>query len=269
MSSLSSCALLLWLLAPAGGATVAEPVPVVVALPTDGFEEDRAAFEDALIDWEDLLDETEDRKEKRRLRKEHPAGSFADRMRAHAAAGEARAAEWLLEYLTKLGLRRSEREELRLELYDLLLQVKGPADLRTRTLERIFSDGALKRAVGLDGLERIVERFVEGESDPDQRGRAWLRLAGKLGSSKDETNVGRAVELLKRLLGGGPEGSDTGTTTLSGKDRKDAELLLFRLEHLRVGGIAPDFTGKTVDGEVVSLADFSGRVTVLDFFGFW
>jgi len=267
-SLLPSCALLLSLLGPAAGATVAEPGPVVVALPAD-FEEDLAEFENALIDWEDLLDETEDRKEKRRLRKEHPAGAFDDRMRAHAAAGEARAAEWLLEYLTKLGLRRSEREELRLELYDLLLQVKGPSDLRARTLERIFSDGALRRAVGLDGLERLVERFADREPDSDLRGRAWLRLAGKLGTSKEEELVGRAVEILKRLLGTEPKEGDAETITLTGKDRKDAELLLFRLEHLRVGAIAPGFTGKTIDGEAVSLADFSGRVTVLDFFGFW
>jgi peroxiredoxin len=33
--------------------------------------------------------------------------------------------------------------------------------------------------------------------------------------------------------------------------------------------MAPDFTGKTVDGFEFDLSDYKGKVVLLDFYGFW
>ena len=33
--------------------------------------------------------------------------------------------------------------------------------------------------------------------------------------------------------------------------------------------VPPDFTGKTIEGEVISLYANRGKVTVIDFWGFW
>ena len=35
------------------------------------------------------------------------------------------------------------------------------------------------------------------------------------------------------------------------------------------GKIAPTFLGKSIDGFEFSLEDYRGKVTVLDFYGFW
>jgi len=247
------------------------PVAARVLISAD-FDADLAAFEVEMDAWKDLLDDTEDRAEKRALRKNHPAEAFTESMRAHFAAGEVRAADWCLENLKDLGLKRKDREVLRLELYDALIEASAP-EIRERTLERMLKDSSLARALNFAGLEERVMRFNAHETDSNQRGRAIYLLSAKFARSRDEAESVRAVKMLQDLLAA-PSGADspasaTPVATLSSKTRKEAEKLLFAVEHLEVGKIAPDFTGKTIDGEAVSLADTRGDVTVLSFFGFW
>lgn len=44
---------------------------------------------------------------------------------------------------------------------------------------------------------------------------------------------------------------------------------IFRVRHLRIGMKAPELEGKDVDGKPIRLADFAGKVVVLEFWGFW
>ena len=44
---------------------------------------------------------------------------------------------------------------------------------------------------------------------------------------------------------------------------------IFIAENLQIGMVAPNFEAVDVDGEPISLADYRGKVTVLDFWGFW
>ncbi len=45
--------------------------------------------------------------------------------------------------------------------------------------------------------------------------------------------------------------------------------LLFAARNLQIGDVAPNMIGKDHDGNDISLSDFAGKVTVLDFWGFW
>jgi AhpC/TSA family len=36
-----------------------------------------------------------------------------------------------------------------------------------------------------------------------------------------------------------------------------------------IGATAPEITGKDLDGKVMKLSEFRGKVVVLDFWGFW
>ncbi len=42
-----------------------------------------------------------------------------------------------------------------------------------------------------------------------------------------------------------------------------------RVEQLKIGAIAPDFTSQTLDGKDVKLSDFRGKVVILDFWATW
>ena len=49
-------------------------------------------------------------------------------------------------------------------------------------------------------------------------------------------------------------------------ERREA---LPHVERLQLGMTAPEIVGKDIDGNDMKLSDFKGKVTVLDFWGFW
>jgi hypothetical protein len=50
---------------------------------------------------------------------------------------------------------------------------------------------------------------------------------------------------------------------------KEAEHVLFALEHLQIGSPAPEIEATDVDGVAFKLSGYRGQVVVLDFWGFW
>jgi len=44
---------------------------------------------------------------------------------------------------------------------------------------------------------------------------------------------------------------------------------VFKVERLQIGMVAPEIVGKDIDGNDMKLSDFKGKVTVIDFWGFW
>lgn len=44
---------------------------------------------------------------------------------------------------------------------------------------------------------------------------------------------------------------------------------LFVMTKLRIGQVAPDFSGANVDGVELKLSDYRGKITVVEFWGFW
>jgi len=254
---------------PAHAGNAAQPLSAVAPAVGD-FSADKEAFDIALSTWKTKLKVTTDRAEKRALRKAHPAVKFAARMRAHVTAGDLSAAEWCLEYLKDMDLKRSDREDLRVELYSSLIASTDSAQ-RERTLKRMMNDSQLLRGAGLEGLEGIVRQFIEKEPNPELRGQAMFKLAARFATRGNDRQKAWAEETLAALISGTSTASDGEPIemTLSAGDRAEAEKFLFALQHLAIGRMAPDFDGKTIDGEPVSLANARGKVTVIDFFGFW
>ena len=44
---------------------------------------------------------------------------------------------------------------------------------------------------------------------------------------------------------------------------------LFELDHLQVGQVAPEIIGTAIDGNLMQLSAFRGKVVLLDFWGDW
>ena len=44
---------------------------------------------------------------------------------------------------------------------------------------------------------------------------------------------------------------------------------IFELEHLQIGHVAPEIIGKKIDGNLMQLSAFRGKVVLLDFWGDW
>jgi hypothetical protein len=54
-----------------------------------------------------------------------------------------------------------------------------------------------------------------------------------------------------------------------GQFAANAERTLYEIDHLQVGMQAPDFETTDSDGVPFKLSDYRGKVTVVDFWGFW
>jgi hypothetical protein len=55
----------------------------------------------------------------------------------------------------------------------------------------------------------------------------------------------------------------------NGSLAKTAERDLFEVQHLSIGCEAPEITSEDIDGVEFSLADYRGKIVVLDFWGNW
>jgi hypothetical protein len=102
------------------------------------------------------------------------------------------------------------------------------------------------------GLARLAE-----SPHADVRARALQSQAERLLERDGTDDAARAVlqRLLREHPGSGPA--------------QEAEGLLFQLDHLRVGQVAPDREAVDADGGSFRLSDYRGRVVLLVFWGFW
>ena len=50
---------------------------------------------------------------------------------------------------------------------------------------------------------------------------------------------------------------------------KSAPNLIFQIDNLQVGKVAPDIEGEDADGVKFKLSDYRGNVVVIDFWGWW
>ena len=120
--------------------------------------------------------------------------------------------------------------------------------------------GGLAAGLGVERTRRLYEAWIQGTGD---RARA-LALRYELGKlllieyGEDEVKGSEALAMLREVQEADPEGLGR---------RIEGEIN--RLLYLRLGAVAPDFEGVTVDGETFRLSDYRGKVTVVDFWGFW
>jgi len=95
---------------------------------------------------------------------------------------------------------------------------------------------------------------------------AMFALGAKLMEGVDEVAKKRARALLVEL---GEKYADVKGSRGEITYAQMAEGMLFELDHLQIGMLAPDMEGIDVDGVKFKLSDFRGKVTVVDFWGYW
>ena len=259
------------LLAALAAAAATFPAPVASASPgLDAGVSPRSEVEDAYAtlceeytlavgSWKRDVRDAEDAKARRDLRAAHPAKEFLAMFTELADGGDGRALLWIIENVDDTGGTSAARSTLRMETYERLLGEHVPGALLDDICDAMFGDRKLRSNVGIEGLEGYTKRILAHVEDPTQRATVRYGLARVLAGSKVPAESERGVKLLEELLAQHPDLPWS----------KAAEDLLFEMRFLRVGCIAPDFTGRTVDGDPVRLSDYRGRVVVLDFFGFW
>ncbi len=117
-----------------------------------------------------------------------------------------------------------------------------------------------------DKVMALLEALREKSPHTKVQAAATFSLGALLMQSEGEEAKARArkllVELSEKFAGvSGGRGDKTYAQRAAG--------LLFELDHLAVGMVAPDMEALDVDGVKFKLSDFRGKVTVVDFWGYW
>jgi hypothetical protein len=196
-----------------------------------------------------------DKAQSRALRKQDPVADFWQRFEALDAAGEGRAVVWMALHADELGEPRKATAERKRALLARVL-----ADWTTQPWIR-DSLGELvreKRWLEEEGVRSLLTAVHERNTDAATRADAGSRLATRLLRKKGgDPERGKAI--LKTIVA---EAADPELTA-------NAETRLYKLEVLGTGCVAPDFETVDQHGETFRLADYRGKVVVLDFWGFW
>lgn len=170
--------------------------------------------------------------------------------------GSAAATLWCLEYLDAVSApdpraSGSEGGARRVELYRRLIDQTGDDRVSARdALARLVADA---RELGADVAVEIARELGLRAADDEIRAGALVARARILVEIEHDVERARALydEVLARY----------GKTAAAG----DARNGCWRLEHLAIGSVAPDFTTYDAFGNELRLSDFRGQVTVVRF----
>lgn len=181
---------------------------------------------------------------------QHPAETYHPRFRRLAKAGSIDAAFWCL---------NSGRAGVFGDFVELLgLAVSGaPGDERLG----VVLSGLHKQVPGPSAeLLEVLDAYA-ASAPGDELGYAALRAKGTVLTMdpSDADGMEEGLALLEGLL----------ELDVSFPGKEEIPGQLFRLKNLAVGMMAPDWTATDIDGQPIALSDYRGKVTILDFWGFW
>ena len=223
----------------------------------DSFQELSEQYESAVKQWRSDLRATEDAKEKRELRKLHPAREFYPRFAALLEGGELQAALWMIENLRQSGRSRAESQKAMGELYVRILTGDlSDFELLERTAERLVKD---RKKLEPEYSTQLLSQAFERAEVPETKallGYSLGRLYGRLGGEENQARSSAWMERMEKEF----------ADTVYGARASEQ---LFEQRHLSVGVAAPDFTGQSIDGDEIKLSEQRGKIVVVDFFGFW
>jgi hypothetical protein len=241
-----------WTLAPTSAdATPRDPAVLEEPGADDGFEALAAEYEAAEDAYQRELRRLRG-DEREELARRHPAVAFWPRFQRLSDAGDGRALFWMARSARDRHESSEAGREATRKLYAELLRTYAQEDWFGEVVEQLPRERiVLGEEVVNDGLRQVIG----DHADRNVQARAMVVLAGELKRSKDPEERAEAEELLRAAA---EEYADTEAGAKVAKELR-----------LEVGGLAPDFTGKTSDGYGFELSDYRGKVVLLDFYGFW
>jgi len=212
--------------------------------------------------WLEFRREASGPEERAELAAAFPLDEFAGELTAlarEAPGTELAARAWL--DLFRLACLLDERELYGASLERLLADHLRSPLMAGLTLELVYGAPQWSAPRAAEALRTILA----GNDDASVQANGMAQLALLVGLDAGFGDAGReeAVALLGRIA------ERFGESDFLGLEAAQfAEGARFEIEHLRLGQVAPDFGATDQDGVEFRLADYRGRVVVLDFWGF-
>ena len=118
--------------------------------------------------------------------------------------------------------------------------------------------------IGQADVQRVLGELVEFSPHASVQGQALFVLGSQGLESKDAAARAKARAALERVVGEFGE-----LENFRGKLGDQAGGMLFKLDKLQLGMVAPDFVATDENGVKWKLSDYKGKVVLLDFWGYW
>lgn len=192
---------------------------------------------------------------------ENPTPRYQPLLRALADKNDVDALLWCLQHTAHVRPERAgeaddhapARAAFRRDLAALLEHAQGNQLVATART----AIGHAGETLSVEESDRFCEAAIAKESGVASS--ILTDLAERANDDPGDAARAKATALFERALAAATK--ETSKTHIKGR--------LFALNNLRVGMKAPTLTGTDLDGKTVSLADYKGRVTFLEFWGFW
>ena len=187
-------------------------------------------------------------------------GAYFPRFDRFAQAGSTAAQVWCLQNYTSEAPQVEKERDFTQRVMGVLMDPSASHGL----LPRIVSSKATGRKGSLlspsqgAALLTIIETVTSDQETKSGAAYSLASMSPVEGLSKDQKATMKLASM-RNLVKRYP---DT-------KYGKRASGFIFQTENLQIGMVAPDIVGSDVDGNGMKLSDFRGKVTVIDFWGFW
>lgn len=177
--------------------------------------------------------------------------ALADEFAGTDAAGSA------LLWTLRLGL---EREAARATVARLLEEHMDSAVLAELPQELSSAGGV----IGAAEVEKTLKELVEFSPQKSVQGQALFVLGSTQIESKDAAAKAAGRKALERVVA---EYADF--ENYRGKIGEQAGGILFKLDKLQLGMVAPEMEAVDENGAKWKLSDYRGKVVLVDFWGYW
>jgi hypothetical protein len=179
--------------------------------------------------------------------------------RAKGTEAGGRARIWLLNH-HRPSLDEPARVELR-QILDELLQDHVQSGL----MERLVAFLRFRTwSVGDGAAAKALQKIAAKNPEPRIQAAALVTHAELMMNPEGYMGTqGKFLEAARQLL------ERVKRDYADTPQAQEAERLLFELDHLQIGMVAPDFEATDENGAKWKLSDYRGKVVVLSFWGFW
>ena len=227
-------------------------VPAAQETATESFESVVVEFDKAQAKFNEDLSRAA-KKERKTLRENAPVKAYWPRFEAMGQAGEGRALVWLSDNLRgNRDIKSKDRAAALKPIYAALVADHVNADWFGDAMKDFPRDS---RILGLEDSKALLGTMLEKAKSDKTKAAVLYHGATALESEAPEESKAMMARIVEEF-GGTEFGMLARAASASPADSK-------------VGKVAPSFMGKSADGFEFGLEDYRGKVTVLDFYGFW
>ncbi len=188
----------------------------------------------------------------------HPNIVHFPRFEELAMQDQPEALRWCLSAVGQIGIGAPEVAERKAEIYARLVVIHADLPWLADVARWIQADGT-PGGIGFERADQLLSALAETTTLKATRAAALSGRGALLATRVDAASAAEHMRLLREL-------AEKHADTPAGASAKGR---LFQADYLVPGKTPPEVEAVDTDGKALKLADYRGKVLVLEFWGFW